>query len=150
MEWRRDDPWWRKDIVLHVVDWLIGRARCTTTKGEPSRVVIPMPEGSYLANATTESRVWRRRWYWPDRRHDSVWIDIPGGIPHSGKGENSWDCGDDGLFGTGGDTLEEAIANVVRSVLKSRRRYGHDSKATGRTPSVILNEKQYAHSLEAS
>lgn len=139
MEWRSDDLWWKKTIVLHVVEWLIGRSRCETVKGSPSETFIPMPEGCYRATATPETRTWRRRWYWPERRRDSVWLDIPGGIPRNGKGDNSWDCGDDGLFGCGGDTLEDAIAHAVRSSLRDRRRYGHDSKGTGREPVIVLN-----------
>jgi hypothetical protein len=72
---------------------------------------------------------------------DGVKLDIPGGIPHNGKGENSWDCGDDGLWGCGGDTVEEAIGHAVSSVLRSRRRYGHDSHGTGREP-VHVVERQ--------
>lgn len=138
MEWRSSDPWWKKTIKLPVIDWLLGRDRCTTTKGTPFEVFIPMPEGSYRAMATPETRVWRRRWYVPQKRRDSVWLDIPGGIPCSGKGENSWDCGDDGLWGCGGDTLELAIGHAVASSLRDRRRYGHDSKGTGRKPALVV------------
>lgn len=134
MEWRSDDPWYRKQVRLPLVDWLIGRARCEVTDGEPFAVVVPMPEGSYAATAQPKTYIWRRRWYWPLLRRDSVSLDIPGGIPFAGKGENGWDCGDDGLWGTSGDTTEKAIANAVESVLKSRRKYGHDSKGTGRAP----------------
>jgi hypothetical protein len=51
-------------------------------------------------------------------------LDIPGGIPHEGKGENSWDCGMDGLFGCSGATVAEAIANAVRHTQRDRERYG--------------------------
>lgn len=137
--WVRSDPWWKKMAVLHVVDWLLGRSRCEHTTGKPVEVFVPLPEGSYRAIATPETYVWRRRFYVPLRRRDDVRLDIPGGIPFSGKGENSWDCGDDGLFGCGGDTIEDAIAQAVKSVLRARRRYGHDSKGTGRAPAVVLN-----------
>lgn len=140
MEWRSNDPWWKKDITLHVSDWLLGRSRCEVTKGLPSTVYVPLPEGSYRAIATPETFVWRRRFYVPIRRRDSVSLDIEGGIPYSGKGESSWDCGDDGLWGIGGNTLEEAIGNAVASVLKSRRRHGHDSKGTGMRPAIVLND----------
>lgn len=141
MEWRSVDPWWRKVICLHVVDWILGSWKHTCTKGEPFEVFIPMPEGSYRATATLEARVWRRR-FGITKRSDGVWLDLPGCIPHSGKGENSWDCGDDGLCGTGGDTVEEAIGSAVASVLKSRRRHGHDSKGTGRDPLKVINEEK--------
>lgn len=134
MEWRSADPWWKKDISLRIVDWLIGRARCETRTGESREVVVPMTEGSYRAIAQHKTYIWRRRWYWPESRRDSVTLDIPKGIPFAGKGENGWDCGDDGLFGCGGDSVEDAIANAVRSVMRSRRKYGHDSRGTGRTP----------------
>lgn len=135
MEWRSADPWWKKDISLRVVDWLIGRTRCETIKGESRAVVVPMPEGNYDATAHHETRIWRRRWYWPTSRRDSVTLDIPNGIPFAGKGENSWDCGDDGLFGIGGDTEEDAIANAVKAVLRDRQKYGYDSRGTGRAAS---------------
>lgn len=133
-EWRSADPWWRKDLSLRIVDWLIGRSRCDVTTGDPLSVVVPMPEGCYRATATKETRAWRRRWYWPERRAESVTLSLPVGIPFAGKGENSWDCGDDGLYGIGGDTVEDAIANAVRTVLRSRRRYGFDSMGSGREP----------------
>lgn len=143
MEWRSDDPWWRKDIVLHVVDWLIGKARYEDVKGQPFRVVVPMPEGCYYAQATPSTSTWTRRWYWPKKTRKSVSLHIPGGIGHSGKGENSWDCGDDGLWGCGGDDVYAAIARAVESVLHSRRRYGFDSKDTGREPTTVLNADRY-------
>lgn len=44
-----------------------------------------------------------------------------------GKGENSWDCGEDGLYGCGseGSSLEDAITKTVSIVLRNRRKYGH-------------------------
>jgi len=146
-ETRSSDPWWRNAICLHVVDWLIGKPRYEEIKGEPFAVFVPMPEGSYKALATPSRAIWRRRWYWPEQVRESVWLKIPGGIPHSGKGENSWDCGDDGLCGIGGDTLEDAVANAVRSSLKSRGRYGHDSKGTGRAPLAVMNGERFERDL---
>lgn len=142
-ETRASDPWWRKAICLHVVDWLIGRARYEQVDGEPFEALVPMPEGSYRAIAQPRRSTWCRRWYWPQRTETSVWLTIPGGIPHAGKGENSWDCGDDGLFGIGGATLEDAIANAIRSSLRSRRRHGHDSKGTGTAAAVIVNGPRF-------
>lgn len=140
-EWHSADHWWKKTIALHVVDWLIGKPKYTMLKGEPFETFVPMPEGSYRAKATPEKQTWAYRWYWPDRVRESVWLEIPGGISHSGKGESDYDCGDDGLCGIGGGTLEDAIANAVRSSLKSRRRYGHDSRGTGRRPAIVVNEE---------
>lgn len=139
--WCRSDPWWKHAIRLPIVDWLLGREECTTRESQPVDVFVPMPEGSYRAVATAVTHVLTRRWYWPSRRRESVWLGIPGGIPHSGKGENSYDCGDDGLWAIGGDTIDEAIGNAVASVLRSRRRHGHDSKGTGIVPVAVVNAK---------
>lgn len=141
-EWRRSDRWWRKQCVLHVVDWLIGKMRYTATEEKPVQVFVPMPEGCYRATAKLRHAVRRRRWYWPVDYQHTYDIDVPGGIPFAGKGENSYDCGDDGLFGISGDfpTIEKAIAAVVESVLRSRRRHGHDAGGTGKEPAVVVNE----------
>ncbi len=130
MEWANADPWWVRGVTLNIPDLILGRSRCETEvlrDGIP--VTIPMPEGIYSAFAKIERRTWKRpRWFAHSRV--STWIDIPKGIPFQGKGENSWDCGDDGLFGTGadGDSIPVAVTKVRESVLRSRRRYGAPSE----------------------
>lgn len=127
MEWTRSDPWWVRGVSLDLRRLLLGRERCDTSivrEGIP--VVVPMPEGNYNGVVKIERRTWKRpRWF--ARTRESAWLEIPKGIPHAGKGENSWDCGDDGLFGIGGDSIEDAIANAVRSVMRDRKRYGSPS-----------------------
>ena len=131
-EWKRSDPWWRR-FSFNPVDRIFGRTRCDTVTGSTVSVVVPMPEGSYPATVTQETRTWTRARlpFWKRRRVDYS-IDIPRGIPFMGKGENSWDCGDDGLYGTGGDSVEGAVANAVKCVLQSRRRYGETAETRGR------------------
>lgn len=71
---------------------------------------------------------WKRaRWF--THKNVRASVDIPAGIPHPGKGENSWDCGEDRTYGltTKADTVEKAIAAVVESSLRDRRRYGGDN-----------------------
>ena len=130
-EWCSRDPWWIRGVSLNLFDVLLGPETCECVKGEPFGCTVPMPEGLYRAKATHERRTWKRpRWF--RRVRDSVWLDIEPGIPHAGKGENSWDCGDDALFGIGGDTLVDAIQNARKSVTESRRKYGHASEAAVR------------------
>lgn len=120
------DPWYRKQHCFNPVDFLLGRQRCSEEIIGTEEVEIPMPERTYNGVAKLEVRTWKRpRWPWPIVRR-SVWIDVEGGIPFPGKGENSWDCGMDGIFGTGheGHNVEEAIGHYVGAVLKNRRRYG--------------------------
>lgn len=131
--WSRDYPWcrWWRQGSIDFADLALGRRSHhleTLMSGIP--VVIPMPEGNYHGTAKIEKHTWKRpRWFAVSRV--STTIDCPKGIPFSGKGENSWDCGDDGLFGWGaeGASTEHAIAHGVESVLVSRRRYGMPSQA---------------------
>lgn len=128
--WSRDYPWcrWWRQGSLHFAN-LLGKQRHTLEvlkEGIP--LAIPMPEGVYHAVATIERRTWKRR-CWFARQRTYVDVKVPKGIPFAGKGENSWDCGDDGLFGYGveGTSLEKAIAHGVEVVLTNRRRYGAPS-----------------------
>lgn len=131
--WSRRYPWcsWWRQGSINFKDLVLGRQQHeleTLKDGIP--VVIPMPEGNYHGIARIERRTWKRpRWFVPLTRV-STQIDCPKGIPFGGKGENSWDCGDDGLFGWGvaGESLEKAIAHGVETVLKNRRRYGMPSQ----------------------
>lgn len=123
-EWRARDPWWVRGVSLDLKDLIGGKTRYTcevVAEGLPC--TVPMPEGVYAATAKVERRTWKRpRWF---RSVDtSVWLEIPKGIPHAGKGENSWDCGDDGLFGIGGSSVEDAIRRAQESVTRRRQRYG--------------------------
>jgi hypothetical protein len=128
--WSRDYPWcrWWRQGSFHFAT-LLGPQRysCETIKANiPVR--IPMAEGVYVGTAKIEQQIWKRPLWFATRRV-STWIDVPNGIPFAGKGENSWDCGDDGLFGCGveGESVEQAIGHFIASVLTSRRRYGMPS-----------------------
>ncbi len=128
--WSRDYPWcrWWRQGSFHFAD-LLGTQRYTRETIEAERpITIPMPEGIYHAVAKVERQTWKRPLGFTTTR---IFVDvtIPKGIPHAGKGENSWDCGDDGLFGYGSDgpSIEKAIGHGVEIVLTARRRYGQSS-----------------------
>lgn len=104
-------------------------------QGEPElveerEVLVPMSERSYRAVARLTTARWGftklPRYF--DRIGRSVNIEMLDGeqIPCPGKGENSWDCGEDATFSMSatGDTIEDGIGRLVASVLRSRRRYG--------------------------
>lgn len=128
MEWHSADPWWVKGVTLNVLDVLFGktRYRCDMLSA-PITAYIDMPEGQYPATFTPMRQTWSRpRGF--TRTRESFEIEIPKGIPFAGKGENSWDCGDDGLFGMSAEgTLEQAIAAVRETVTRIRKRYGAPS-----------------------
>lgn len=123
--WSREVPRWREGS-FHPRDVFLGKSRCTTTVLEERNVDIPMPEGSYPARAQLVEYAWKRR-RWFAHRIKRVQIEIEKGIPHAGKGENSWDCGDNATFGitTGAcNNIPEGVGILVGSVLRSRVRYG--------------------------
>lgn len=128
--WSRQFPWckpWRSGS-FHPVDFLFGRQKVTTEVLQEARVSIPMPEGVYTGTAKVE-RFTRKRPRWFARDRFTTSIDVERGIPTQGKGENAWDCGDDGIYGCGveGRSVEKAIGHYVYRVLEDRRKYGMPS-----------------------
>lgn len=124
-EWRAVDPWWVRGVVIRFDDLILGKADYWREAIETREVFIPMPEGSYPATVTMEYANWKRpRWF--KKTIISADVKLPNAIPYEGKGENSWDCGEDGLYGMScsARNVEEAIAKVVESAMRSRRKYG--------------------------
>lgn len=124
--WSSDRPKWR-DGYFNPVDALLGRKNCSTRTIEQRDVLVPMPEKSYQATAQLVEYTWKRPRSPFTKQFTRVQIDIPGGIPYEGKGENSWDCGTDATFGmTTGPckSIAEGVGQLVGSCLHSRVRYG--------------------------
>lgn len=130
--WSKGQPWWRS-MKLTTTN-IIGRTAVVTTVTGEGSIDVQMPEGHYSAT-------WKREAYttthvrFPGtlidrirgpRTHATMTLDIPGGIPEEGKGENSWDCGMDGVYSSSGPDVpaDVAAANLATSVLKRRARYG--------------------------
>lgn len=130
MEWNSRTPRWQHGC-FHFDDFFLGAQKFTERVLSTHEALIPMPEGPYRATVKLEECTWKRaRWPFAIVRRTAT-VDVPKGIPHQGKGENSWDCGEDALFGLSCEawTLDEAISKTVASVLKSRRRYDGDAMA---------------------
>lgn len=131
MEWAAKDPWWVRGVSLNLTDVVLGKSRYVCEQiGQSFPVSIPMPEGDYPAVFQRQRQTWKRpRWFAHTR--ESFDITIPKGIPFAGKGENAYDCDDDGLYGMGAEgTVEDAVAAVRATVLRSRKRYGAPSPAS--------------------
>jgi len=128
--WSRSYPWcrWWRQGSFHFASLLGPTAYSVEVLEHGISVLIPMPEGIYRGVAKVEKQRWKRP-LWFAKERVSTWIDVEKGIPFAGKGENSYDCGDDGLFGCGvdGRSIENAIGHYVASVLKYRHRYGKPS-----------------------
>lgn len=126
MEWSRNTPRWRHGS-FNVLDFLFGKWKYSDRELHSEQAVVPMPEGSYPARVILSEVTWKRpRWFTRRALRAEVKITDKRGIPHPGKGENSWDCGEDGTMGLtcGETTVEGAIAAMVETCLRNRRRYG--------------------------
>lgn len=123
-EWKSTDSKWRRG-AWHPIETFLGRAVYSKVILKEEQVFIPLPEGPREAIAKTELCTWKRPRWFAHHRH-FVDMEIPRGAPFPGKGENSWDIGEDGIFGmsTEGTSVEKAIGRVVERVLEYRRRYG--------------------------
>lgn len=128
--WSKGQPWWRSWSIT--TSTLLGKNRSEVTEQPGGMAKIPLPEGIYQGAWTEKTYVnyytrplgvLRDRLLGP-RKHSSIYLEIPGGIPIEGKGENSYDCGMDGLFGCSGRTVQDAVGNAVTAVLRDRERYG--------------------------
>lgn len=125
-EWCAADPWWIRGVSLDLKRLVLGRWDGGHIDVARVDVTIPMPEGTYHGVVTIQH--WTRgRARWFKQHTTEAWLEIPKGIPHAGKGENSWDCGDDGLFGIGGASVEDVIRRAQESVMHDRQRYGKAS-----------------------
>lgn len=136
-EWSSNQPWYREIKLLARHLW--GRVNSEKVVEDQGDCIIPMPEGTYPAK-WEKAHYERRHVRWPGTWRDRLTLkgplstvsieDVPGGIPHWGKGENSYDCGMDGCFGISGGfrTIEAAIGGMVESSLRDRKKYGglHD------------------------
>lgn len=124
MDWNYKVPKWR-DSCFHILDFLFGKNKYNREIIEERDVLIPMPEGNYEAHIKLCKDTWKRPIGFTKTilRIDAQ---IPKGIPHAGKGENSWDCGDDATFGMccQAKSIAEGIGEIVKNSIKTRIKYG--------------------------
>lgn len=127
-EWHRNDPlnWMRGCVFL--TDKIFGRAEHHKEKiGPPVQAVACFPEGQYTLTLQRETRTWTRaRWPWPFWRK-SVDITLERPPEFEGKGESSYDCGPDAIYGMSSEShsYEDAVATYVKAVLRERAKRGH-------------------------
>lgn len=122
--WSSDVPWYREGS-FHIDRFLLGDRQYSERTLSVTPTAVAMPEATYEASVRLFEATWKRpRWF--ALRIVRAEVKVPSGIPFPGKGENSWDCGEDAVFGqtSNSATVEAAVASIVESVLRSRRRYG--------------------------
>jgi hypothetical protein len=120
------DPWYVQMHNWNIPDILFGRSKYSSRVLNEERVIIPLPEGGYPALVRINLDTWRRPRY-PFARsmvRSEIIPDKP--IPFPGKGENSWDCGEDAIYSLYGpyDTPLKAAMAASESVMRNRLRYG--------------------------
>lgn len=129
--WSRDDPWYhRLTIDLHRL--LFGKASYKEEPvGEPVSGYVAVDREAYPVTAQLKVSSWT----YPRRMGLSrfvnnsisrVEVDCGKGIPIPGKGENSWDLGDDKIFeaSVAANSLEEGMERLAEMVRDRRDRYG--------------------------
>lgn len=124
-EWRRDAPRWRRGS-WSPIDMLFGREQYSEVEIATGLIFIPLPERAYPATYKVYAAQWKRpRWPFAKRstRFDFKMADP---IPGPGKGENSWDMGDNATYEVSlhGKSLDEAVKRVRASILRQRAKYG--------------------------
>ena len=104
---------------------LKGRAKHETYIEQRGETTVVMPEKKYLATYEVELHVTKYP-RWITREHRTIHIEIPEGIPHEGKGENSYDCGMDYTYGASSEwkgSIREATNAIAISILRDRQRH---------------------------
>jgi hypothetical protein len=153
-EWHSTDPWYRRGS-FHLDRLVLGKQQYIKEDlGPPIRTHVQMLEGPYPVTVQRQrQRWWRTRWpWWPCRiEHVSYEVECPYGIPFPGKGENSWDCGEDGLWSTACavETVEDACERFRTTVLDYRRRYGGEQCASEPWPQRPADRIREIHARQA-
>lgn len=114
-----------QEFNLGPVNFLLGRMKYSQYGEQAHEVEIVMPEGRYPAVITTYTAVWKRaRWPFAKRVYKAD-IEVEGGIPVPGKGDNSWDMDDDAIYSMScsARTADEAAWKMFESVMGDRVRY---------------------------
>lgn len=122
--WDNKTPKWRSGS-FNVIDFVFGRREYSSKILEEKEIDIPMPEGNYPAKIKITLDSWKRK-RGITKRIKRAHIDMVKPIPFPGKGENSWDCGDDACYGVTMpvDNVADAIGKMVSLVLHDRIRRG--------------------------
>lgn len=155
-EWSSTDPWWMSGSI-NFPDLLFGRQRRVVTQlWSTHNIWFSLGGKEFMIDDINWERVEYFRAHIPFSvyRKTKQYVEIKIGRPpaYNGKGENSWDCGDDGTYGlsrewhgsevshkTSNKITEEATKLYVDSVVASAHRYGHTKGEDGFT----TDEYQY-------
>ena len=139
-EWSASDPQWMQGYY-NPVDTICGKFSRSATTLDTTYAEVALPEGNYPIKITWEKvTIGRERFPFSllaKTRYDADVECLEKGIPIPGKGENSWDMGEDALFATGvSDVREGNIAKVVSSIAEHVLRIRERRESIDWRPSI--------------
>lgn len=125
MDWSQGDRNYNFDIEK----FLLGETRYSAKETDHGlfQTQIEKDEPMYTGTYTAKICTWRySRFPFIAISRPTYKLDITNGIPVPGKGENSWDCGEDAIYSisTGANDLYEATEKLRESVNRTRLQYG--------------------------
>lgn len=143
-EWKSVDPWYRRGNT-HFQRWFLGQHIVDWVPIDTRGYLLPFLEGNYSVLVEQKHRFdrysrWYMRWYqrkmisWEIKAgyHDGkVFVVVP--VPHEGKGENSWDLGEDGTFSLSFGGRKEIVTHYQaalyfwKNAMETRERRGYAS-----------------------
>lgn len=121
---------WEIALRLRPLDWIFGRPKRDKGVVEVRDVTIELDGKKHAAQWTLERwATTRARWPWEYGVRLASWLKVENPPRFAGKGENSWDCGDDAIYGMGSPKTDPGavIGEYVGRVLEYRERYGNPS-----------------------
>lgn len=123
--WSSEQPKWMS-FNFGVVDFLFGKRQHESKVIAESTGEIILNDGVHPVKLVLTEDTWRRPRMPKAQIARFVKVESEKGVPIPGKGESSWDCGDDAIFSTGYrvDTFDAALNQFRESVLKRRQQYG--------------------------
>lgn len=148
-EWNSTDPKWRRGSI-HFDRLLMGKHSCEWQNLDGGKFVLPFFEGVYEVEVIKKLRIDSfTRWF--TRKSISFEVKCDAGVPHEGKGENSYDQGEDCTFAinfpgsrTKTNTLYQAALYFWHSCMETRERYGSARwvpRAYSGTPLNVIKPK---------
>jgi len=124
--WSSKGSKWRS-FSINPSDIIFGRMKYKSEDIETVHVPFAMPEAHYtLTVRRFRSTWWRPRFPWWKIRLLRAEVEPSNPVPVPGKGENSWDCGDDAIHSltTPAKTVGEAVGSFFDSVDRQRSKHG--------------------------
>lgn len=116
---------WRHGFVFYL-DKIFGQNDYREETIQVGESKIFMPEKSYDCTYKIFKSYWKRPRSPFTKTRMRIDVQIPEGIGIPGKGENSWDCGDDATFGVTKPyegSIRDALDEIAISALKTRQRH---------------------------